>query len=308
MNLRHLNDGKLVHDIDNLIREEREILTAVLHYLKEIERRRLFSELGYKSMFDLAVRRFGYSEDQAYRRISAMRLLHEIPEIEQKINDGEITLTHIGLAQSLFRHEKKASQKEFSCDEKIQLFEKISCKPTREAEKITLAMVSACVSKTGAEMASPGRIKRDRVHAVSPDQIELKFLAPASIQPKIEKLKGLLAHQDPGISLGELFEKLCDLGLSEWNPAKIAAPRKRRVITSPRTIAAAERREIFARAQSRCENCGSEHALQIDHILPFALAGASSKENLRLLCRSCNQRAAIRTFGLEKMERHLRSQ
>jgi hypothetical protein len=67
--------------------------------------------LAYKSLFDFTVRRLGFPEDQAYRRIAAMKLLKEIPEIEEKINAGEISLTHIGLAQSLFRQEMKTHQK-----------------------------------------------------------------------------------------------------------------------------------------------------------------------------------------------------
>ncbi|NUM89448.1 MAG: HNH endonuclease, partial [Bdellovibrionales bacterium] len=49
----------------------------------------------------------------------------------------------------------------------------------------------------------------------------------------------------------------------------------------------------------------SRYALEIDHRVPRAHGGTSTPENLRLLCRSCNQRAAIQAFGLRKMEPHL---
>ena len=75
MNLVNETDSNLVNRTVTLVREEREILTALLHHFREIERRRLFSALGFKSLFDMAVHKFGYSEDQAYRRIVAARLL-----------------------------------------------------------------------------------------------------------------------------------------------------------------------------------------------------------------------------------------
>ena len=110
MNLGTINDSTLIETTEKLVREERELLTKVLHHLREIERRRLFSSLGFKSLFDFAVRQLGYSEDQAYRRISAMRLLKEIPELEAKIESGEISLTHISLAHSLFKQEKNQNK------------------------------------------------------------------------------------------------------------------------------------------------------------------------------------------------------
>lgn len=55
---------------DQLVQQERELLIEILRHLREIERRRLFSALGFKSLFDYAVKRLKYSEDQAGRRIS----------------------------------------------------------------------------------------------------------------------------------------------------------------------------------------------------------------------------------------------
>lgn len=86
MNLNKLTDSSLIINAENLVREEREKLTHFLHYLKEIDRRRLYSSLKYKSLFEMTVKHFGYSEDEAYGRISAMKLLNEIPEVEEKIN------------------------------------------------------------------------------------------------------------------------------------------------------------------------------------------------------------------------------
>jgi hypothetical protein len=291
MNLKSLDDQSLLTRTEKLVREERELLTNVLHHLREINQRRLFSALGYKSLFDFTVRRLGYPEDQAYRRIAAMKLLQELPEIEEKISQGEISLTHIGLAQSLFKQEKKTQQKEMTHQEKLSVFEQISGKPVRQAERITFSLSSA-----------PEIQRVDRIVSVSENRVELKLMASAELRSKIERLKGWLAHTDPHLSLGELFNKLCDLGLQEWDPSKTAAPRKRRVTRSQVTSQARIRSEVFLKAQNKCENCGSSYALEVDHIQPKALGGGNFAENLRLLCRSCNQRSAIDKFGQRKME------
>ncbi|HRK09352.1 MAG TPA: HNH endonuclease, partial [Pseudobdellovibrionaceae bacterium] len=67
--------------------------------------------------------------------------------------------------------------------------------------------------------------------------------------------------------------------------------------TQTRYIPKNLRRKIQHEAQHKCANCGSQHALEIDHIQPFALGGPNTPTNLRTLCRNCNQRAA-RVAGL----------
>jgi hypothetical protein len=67
---------------------------------------------------------------------------------------------------------------------------------------------------------------------------------------------------------------------------------------NPRYVSQAIKHAVWQRDGSRCCHCGSRHNLNLDHIHPVALGGNSSIENLRLLCFSCNQRQAIKTFGL----------
>src|SRR6476620_6168878 len=105
MKLHALSDKELLKSTKALVARERTLLTEILHHLREVERRRLFSELGRQSLFDYAVRELGYSEDQAYRRINAMRLLKEMPQIEGKIADGSLTLSSLSVAGSMFKAE-----------------------------------------------------------------------------------------------------------------------------------------------------------------------------------------------------------
>lgn len=51
--------------------------------------------------------------------------------------------------------------------------------------------------------------------------------------------------------------------------------------------------KIWHKSDFKCEKCCSQTNLQIDHIMPLALGGGHSVENLRLLCFNCNQRSRI---------------
>lgn len=49
------------------------------------------------------------------------------------------------------------------------------------------------------------------------------------------------------------------------------------------------RQLIWARYEGMCSACGSNVELQFDHIIPIALGGATSEENLQILCGPCNR-------------------
>ena len=49
------------------------------------------------------------------------------------------------------------------------------------------------------------------------------------------------------------------------------------------------RRAVFERDGGRCVECGGSFDLQYDHVIPFSLGGATTVENLQLLCADCNR-------------------
>ncbi|NUM87788.1 MAG: hypothetical protein HUU37_01155, partial [Bdellovibrionales bacterium] len=53
--MQHLTDKTLLEETENLVRKERQLLGVILRHLREIERRRLFSSLGYSSLFTYCV-------------------------------------------------------------------------------------------------------------------------------------------------------------------------------------------------------------------------------------------------------------
>jgi hypothetical protein len=47
---------------------------------------------------------------------------------------------------------------------------------------------------------------------------------------------------------------------------------------------------VWERDGGRCVACGSDFELQFDHVIPVALGGADTVENLQVMCAPCNQR------------------
>lgn len=282
MNLTNLSDQNLLQTTKQLREQEREIITKLLRHLREIERRRLFSDLKCTSLFDYAVKELKYSEKEACLRISAMRLMRDLPEIEDKITEGSLSLTNLNLAQNLFKKEKQSGRK-LDAHAKASFIKQLENKSTRQAIKIA---TSVCPEFRPTSKFDFNSIEDD------------------GLREKLLKAKGRLAHIDPHMDLTALLHKLCDEFLERpMREPKRKSPPAREVKPSKAQI----NREVWRRDQARCSHCNSTYAIEKDHRSPRSLGGQDTPENLRLLCRSCNQRAAIKIFGQRHMDKYLRT-
>lgn len=281
--LNSLSDLQLEKSVESVRARELETLSDMLNHLREIDRRRLYSKCGYRSLHDYAIRKLKYSEDQAHRRVSAARLTRDLPEVEKSIADGSLKLTHLTDAHTFFR------KGEHTKDEKLAILKQLENTNKYEARKV---------------------LQREEVKA------RYSFEADKSLEDVVEELRGLHPH----LNFDSLMQKICLLAYEKLSPtqkmkitesvqAEAGVVRAARNAQSPhsktRYIPTNVRREVWINAQGKCQNCSSKFGLEYDHIIPFALGGKSLSNNLRLLCRSCNQRKAIESFGLVKMSKYL---
>lgn len=87
-----LTDDDLVARLDGFAQRERLTTLEILIHLGEIERRRLWRTLEYRSMFDYCVRRLRYSEGAASRRIRTARLIARYPRVIERIRERRVSL------------------------------------------------------------------------------------------------------------------------------------------------------------------------------------------------------------------------
>ncbi len=314
-NLSKLSDQTLLTAAKTLVADERKITTLILHHLREIECRRLFSSLGFSSLYEYCRQELGYSEASAQRRISAMRLIKEVPEVEEKINSGALSLSVISQVQSYFRDKAKISEP-LNVHEKIQILQNFENKSTREVEKEILAM-------------SPSEIiyNKEKIRAVTAEQSEIKFYASSGLLKKLEKLKALMAHKSTNISMAELVEAMADISLAKLDPEKknsrkttsaqeVTLRQSDNSKSHTRYIPAELRRGVWSRDAGCCQyisaqtgkKCASSYGLEIHHKHAFAKGGEHSLENLMLHCFAHNQLEAVEEFGTQVDYRKVNSQ
>ena len=105
--LLKLTNDELLAKAKKLVQQERVILVEILHHLLMINDKKLYLQMGFKSLFDFCTKELGYSEAAAYRRIQAMKLLKEVPEVKQKVLSGSVNLTHLAQVQKVATVERK---------------------------------------------------------------------------------------------------------------------------------------------------------------------------------------------------------
>ncbi len=319
--LKQLSNSDLLDKTKQLAFEERKLNIEILKHLKEIESRKLFLEIGYRSLFEYAVKELSYSEDSAYRRINAMRLLKDLPQVEAKIQSGSLSLTAACKVQNYFKSQKKPTAHEMQLNvthhsqtDKLKLIESLENKSTREVEKELLKL-------------NPELVPQEKVRPITENKTEIKLVVDDELKNKLDQLKNLLSHTNPNMSYQELISRLAEMGLDRLDPARRADRKNRlqerrnlsRKNASPKIISNLQRdvsgalrvnsryispaikQEVWLRDQGRCtyiyssgtvktsgRRCSSNHLLQYDHIEAFRNGGESSVNNLRLLCQQHN--------------------
>jgi hypothetical protein len=277
------SDLALEQDLRLLIGREREILSDILSHLREVQRRRLYLQRAYSSMFDYCVRGLGYSEHAAQARISAMRLTESVAGSEEMIKAGRLSLSVASKAHWAFRRADKAGLK----INKREVIAALGGVSARQADQLLATALP--------ELPQPERIK-----PVSETEVRIEFTAHTQLLQKLDKLKSLTAHRLKFGSWAELIDLLADIGLEKLDPVAKAPVSKPTTKAKTRALAPNVRRYVWKRAGACCEytaadsgqRCGSAYALQIDHIHEFARGGDNQVDNLRLLCAAHNRHRA----------------
>ena len=289
--IEDLSDNELIKRIKYLSSHERILKTKVLKYLWEMNRRRLYSDLGHRSSFDFLVKELSYSEQQAWQHINGMTFLKNMPNSSSKIEQGSLNLGNINLLNRFFKNSGISNKKE-----KEEIMNKIENCSTSQCEKI--------LSEIAKNKGNQNPFQKTIIKRTDADTHRLHVCLKEDAINKMNSIRGYLAHQGHK-EINQLLEYIIEvvyLILSERNsPTKVPFTTQ----TSSKNISEAIKKEVWRRANGKCQKCSSTFALQIDHITPKARGGTNYIDNLRLLCRSCNQREAIRILGQKKMDKYL---
>lgn len=319
--LSTLSDRSLLDALTSLVSDKRVQDAKLLAHVAEVDRRKLYAPEGYSSMFEYCVRALHLSEAATYKRITTARAARSFPQIFDKLARGEIHHTGLSLlAPKLTAHNCEALLAAATHKTKRQIEELLAerfPKPDVPTRIVTLPRkrpatpVPVPAEPTLFDQPQPTARppKPPTIEPLAPRRYKVELTASQALRDKIERAQALLRHRSPQVDIVEVVDRALDALLTQLDKQKYAAtdkPRKSTKKADPasRYTPAELRRHVLARDGERCafvsdtgHRCESTAFLEFDHIMPRAVDGQTTPENIRLLCRSHNQYMARKLLG-----------
>ena len=319
--LARLSDANLLSEIRLLAECERNATVRLIAAIAELDARRLYLGEGCSSLFTYCTQVLHLSEHAAYGRIEAARLARRFPVVLERLADGSVTLTNVGL---LAPH--------LTADNHSQLLEAVRYKSKRDVEHVVATLrpqadvparvrklpapkpqdlpVAAAASTT-AQLVSPeplvAQSQRSTVVPLAPERYKVQFTVSRETYEKLRRAQDLLRHTIPNGDPSAIFDRALTLLLQELGRAKLAAairPRGARPSKlESRSIPATVRREVWKRDGGRCAfvgtsgRCSETGFLEFHHVVPYADGGEATVSNIELRCRAHNVYEAEQHFG-----------
>ncbi len=300
--LSSLSDAKLLAQTENLVREERRLTLEVLKHFEEIEARQLFARHGYSSLLEMCIKKFAYSESAAVRRIDGMRLLKKIPQIEKKIELGQVRLSQLAQVQSFLRAEKKDAGRTYSSTQTLDLVEQIQGRSTRDTDRWLL------------EKSPALKLRREIARGPSPlGYAQSQLVIDDELANLLAETRTLTAQDtDYNPATAALIKKSLHLLIrtrraegSSPSGMKTAPPpatntspvlrtRNARTAKDAQKVPPSVRKMVFVRAKGRCEyqspvdgqRCTSRFALELHQHAEPAGENAPSAQELSVYCKT----------------------
>jgi hypothetical protein len=285
-------------------------------------------------MFDYCTRALGYSESAANRRIRSARCVARFPEVCGLLDANQANVSTVAQVSRILTEDNKAdvlSRMKNRSQREVEVLvaehEPRTALPGDRVQTVVMrvpvkapespAMPLAAASNDGCK-ETYRRNGGDAGESPQPGlehHVVIRFSARATFMNKMHKIKSLASHRlPPNPSFEQVFELAMDGFLEKHDPLArhercANAPARPRADASQasrkgRYVSAELRDRVFARDMGQCtymgpdgRRCGSGHVLQIDHIQPVARGGASTMNNLRLLCAYHNRLEAGRLMG-----------
>ncbi len=297
--LKNISDKELLLETKKLVFKERELIGEIIAHLAEIETRKLYSDLKYQSLYDYCTEELGYSNDQAYRRISAMRLSKQLPQVKGKLENGTISLSSANMLSVLINDSKM---------EKIEQIEVLNL-----IEGKSKSETAALIGNIRSEKQLPSPVKKKTIvkQAEGSNDIRLSVSISKETLAKIEQVKNLYSKKNNDsqpLDLDQVLDMMAQAALEKYED-ELAPKREAKKTKNNETkqksryISKQTKYRVYKKASGKCEICGSTKNLQYDHHTPHAKGGSNEEANIRLLCSNCNLRQGVLIFGTGAMKR-----
>lgn len=257
--LRDLDDKALIDTLGVLARNEREATAELVACLAEVDRRKLYAERGYSSLFEYCQKVLHMAEPSIYVRIGAARCSRRFPLVLQMLRAGQLHLSAIKLLAPHLTEDNQASLLAAARNQSKREVEKLikdlapqpdaketvrklparkdakeaamplptqAAAPQTQAPKAVLSVES---KQTPAAMSAGDEPVR-RPEPLGLGRYKVQFTASEKLQRKIQQAQDLLRHKNLTGDLATLFEAAIDQLIAAENKRQHGATERPRAV------------------------------------------------------------------------------
>jgi hypothetical protein len=153
----------------------------------------------------------------------------------------------------------------------------------------------------------PPPVRPPAVTPLSPDRYKLQLTISADMLDKLKLAKDMLSHAVPSGDDAAILDRALTALLEQLARKKFAStrrPRQSQGPSNPSDISAKVKRIVWVRDCGRCtfvgasgHRCHERRFVQFHHIVPRALGGRATPDQITLRCASHNQHEGRLEFG-----------
>src|SRR5262245_44639793 len=251
------------HDLLNRLRQslgsERTALADFLLALADLDRHRLYVELGWSSAWDFCCRALGLSETATHYRLAAARQIQKQPELVDQIRSARLCITTLAKLSRVITDENRAA-----------LVAEAAGKPTRQVEQMVARLAPKPVPRDVVRRTDEPVSTQSQTQVLTETLLRKHLTVDAEFEALLAQARAALSHAMPGASEVDIIKE----GLSR---IVRDAARRKGLTRKPRTrpprepaescnIPRAVMREVWQRDHGCCQwpttdggICGSTH-------------------------------------------------
>ncbi|MCR4294964.1 MAG: HNH endonuclease [Elusimicrobia bacterium] len=164
---------------------ERTLSVYALAHLAEIQRRKLYADAGFRSMFAYCVGELGYSESNTCRRLQAVEAARKFPETLSLIKSGEISICALAVIS-----------KHLTWDNRSDILKRMEGKSLRAVERLAAELAPRPDTRDTIRSLSAPKVTPP---AVNLSAIALPVVEPPVVLPAVEPPVVLPAVEPPDV-------------------------------------------------------------------------------------------------------------
>ncbi len=246
--LKGISNQELINQLKKLVAQELDLTLKILPHLAEVERRELYLEKAYNSLFEYCRSEFGYSDASAWRRSGAAIAILKCPEAWELLSEKRVTMTVLCQISRIITPallKAVCGKTKADVDLIIAALRPQSANPDRsrpvmvpkkiEPQKV-LPRAGVGANNAGAPVL--GKQSNPLRSEVNLTNVKLSFeqkwkvegVVSKRVHEKLERCKKLLSRKYPkGVDYETLFDELTEVFLDKIDPERRVEKRKRRV-------------------------------------------------------------------------------